>query len=78
MAIYLDTMGHMAADTEAELHAFAARIGLKRTWFQDKPSGAHYDVTGGRRHAAIRAGAVEVSWRDMPGKVKAMARSHGD
>jgi Protein of unknown function (DUF4031) len=29
-----------------ELHAFAASIGLRRSWFQDKPwPCAHYDVT---------------------------------
>lgn len=26
---------HLIADTEDELHAFAARLGLRRAWFQD-------------------------------------------
>src|SRR4051794_14083770 len=48
-----------------ELHALAARIGLRRSWFQDKPwPRAHYDVTDTRRAAAIAAGAVPVSWRE--------------
>ncbi len=56
---------HLTADTRTELHAFAARIGLRREWFQDKPNGLwHYDVTETKRAAAVRAGAGEVSWRD--------------
>jgi hypothetical protein len=46
----------------AELHAFAARIGLRRSWFQSKgsPVHDHYDVTAGKRAQAVAAGAVEV------------------
>lgn len=53
---------HLAADSLDELHAFARRLGLKRAWFQDgrKP---HYDLTAGRREAAIRLGAVELDDR---------------
>jgi hypothetical protein len=47
-----------------ELHAFAAKIGLRRSWFQDKPwPRAHYDVTESKRQQAIRAGAVPITWR---------------
>lgn len=47
---------------EEELHALAARIGLKRAWFQESPpaSKPHYDLTPPRRVDAIRAGAVEL------------------
>lgn len=31
---------HMVADTEAELHAMADKIGLRREWYQ----GDHYDI----------------------------------
>ena len=49
----------------AELHAFAAAIGLRRAWFQDKPwPHAHYDVTDSKRRQAIAAGAVPVTWRE--------------
>ncbi len=45
-----------------ELHALASQIGLRRSWFQDKPwPRAHYDVTDAKRAAAISAGAVPVS-----------------
>jgi Protein of unknown function (DUF4031) len=48
-----------------ELHTFAASIGLRRSWFQDKQSGAHYDVTDKYRQRAITAGAKAVHWRDV-------------
>lgn len=51
------------------LHAFAARLGLRRAWFQ----GDHYDLTPGRRVLAVAAGAREASraeavaiWRRTP------------
>lgn len=48
-----------------ELHAFAAKIGLKREWFQDSPRFPHYDLTPYKRVFAIRKGAVQVLSRDM-------------
>jgi hypothetical protein len=52
-------------DDLAELHAFAARIGLRRAWFQDKPwPRAHYDVTDSKRREAITAGAVPATWHE--------------
>jgi Protein of unknown function (DUF4031) len=56
--------GHLQADTLGDLHAFARKIGLKREWFQDRPSRperAHYDVTRSKRDAAILAGAIPES-----------------
>jgi Protein of unknown function (DUF4031) len=53
---------HMATDGDIEvLHAMAARIGLKREWFQDKPKHPHYDLTPSKRAEAINLGAVPVS-----------------
>lgn len=49
-------MSHMIADTEAELHAMADRIGVARRWYQ----GDHYDVAMSKREAAIAAGAVAI------------------
>lgn len=59
---------HMVSDTsEEELHAFSARLGLKRSWAQLRPkaSAAHYDLTPARRALAIRLGAVEVTSREL-------------
>jgi len=46
-----------------ELHAIAARIGLKRSWFQAGASFEHYDVTPTKRVLAIKLGALEVDAR---------------
>jgi hypothetical protein len=48
-----------------ELHAFAARLGLRRAWFQPHPSAPHYDLTAGRRAHAIELGAVFVPAREQ-------------
>lgn len=47
------------------LHAFAKSIGLKREWFQEHAIASHYDLTVGRREAAVAAGAVFVTARDQ-------------
>jgi hypothetical protein len=56
--------GHLQADTLDELHTFAASIGLRRAWFQDRsdrPERAHYDVTRSKRDQAILSGAIPES-----------------
>lgn len=47
----------MFADTEAELHAMADRIGIGRRWFR----GNHYSVCRSKRARALAAGAVELT-----------------
>ncbi len=59
---------HLMADTEDELHAFAARLGLRRAWFQPLSS-PHYDLTASKRARALELGAVFV-----PGREQAKAR----
>ena len=54
-------MSHMIADSEAELHAMAARIGVARRWYQ----GDHYDIALSRREQAIALGAREVTVREL-------------
>ena len=76
MTVYVDDMqrrarvgrlnavwSHLTADTDEELHAFAARLGLRRSWHQ-KPGTAisHYDVTEPKRQLAIRYGAVPIGY----------------
>ncbi len=64
---------HLTADSEEELHAFAARLGLRREWYQPGPPNrrpwhwflSHYDLTPNKRALAVRQGAVEVRLRDL-------------
>ncbi|OMI34445.1 DUF4031 domain-containing protein [Streptomyces sparsogenes] len=54
---------HLTADTEEELHEFAKRLGLRRSWFQkksDRDYRWHYDIVPSKRAAAVRMGAVEI------------------
>jgi len=63
---------HMATDGGFdELHAFAARLGLRRAWFQ----GDHYDLPPHGRAAAIALGAEEVGTAEL---LLRMAGPRGD
>lgn len=70
MTVYVDDfrarlgrmiMCHMAADTPAELHAMANKLGIARKHFRDD----HYDICRSNRAKAVRLGAVEVTRRQM-------------
>lgn len=72
MSVYVDDMQagfgrmkmcHMIADTDDELHAMAAQIGVARKWHQDKSSGSHYDIALSKRALAVDGGAVEITLR---------------
>jgi hypothetical protein len=53
---------HLVSDESlAELHAFAAGVGIPRRGFQ----GDHYDVPEERRDLVLAAGAVEVDSREL-------------
>ncbi len=55
---------HMTADTREELDAMADAIGLRRSWIQYPGTWKeHYDVTMSKRALAVKAGAVEIDWR---------------
>lgn len=56
---------HMMSKDLERLHAVAAEIGLKREWFQAHSNHPHYDLTPKRRIMALKAGAVEISSREM-------------
>jgi hypothetical protein len=59
---------HLTADSAEELHAFAARLGLKRYRFQTKPGRPwvdHYDITEDKRRDAVALGAVEITMREL-------------
>lgn len=81
MTVYVDDMRakfgrmvmcHMLADTEAELHAMADKIGVARRWYQVKASAPHYDIALSKRALAVQAGAVEITWRETGEKCRAM------
>ncbi|MGO4222333.1 DUF4031 domain-containing protein [Lysobacter sp. TAF61] len=63
---------HLMADTLDELHAMAARLEIPRRAFQDKTSGAHYDVPAELRERAIALGAVAISRHTDREKVRAV------
>jgi hypothetical protein len=61
---------HMYADTLPELHEMARRIGLKLSWFQNKPDLPHYDLTAPKRIMAVRNGAVQVDFQHLVEYIK--------
>jgi hypothetical protein len=75
MAVYVDEdhhphrgmlMCHMIADSRDELLAMARRIGVSERWIQ-KPgtTSEHLDICKAKRAIAVKAGAVEVTSRDI-------------
>lgn len=80
MAVYVDDMrrtatvrglrrrwSHLIADNPDELRAFAARLGLSRSWLQKVGTAAeHFDVTDSVRDKAITLGAERISYLDLP------------
>ena len=58
-------MSHLLADSDEELHAMAAKIGVARKWWQspEKTSGSHYDIALSKKSLAIQYGAIEITWR---------------
>lgn len=66
---------HLMADTLDELHAFAQQLGLPRRAFQDKTSGAHYDITAALRERAIALGAMAISRHHDRKLVRAVIRN---
>jgi hypothetical protein len=76
MAVYVDApiwhwagrkWCHLMADDEAELHRFAALLGLTIHSYQGPPrtSAPHYDITGFERSRALRLGAVPASRQEI-------------
>ncbi len=62
-------MCHMLADTPAELHAMADRIGVARKWYQSpqKASTPHYDIAKSKRVTArVKLGRGYYLGIDLP------------
>ena len=83
MSVYVDDAvtlwrgrrwAHLMADTLDELHAMAERLGVPRRAFQDKRSGAHYDVNEALREEALRLGAIAISRHRDREQVRAIIR----
>jgi hypothetical protein len=76
MSVYVDDpiwpfgrmmMCHMVADTRDELDAMADAIGVARKWIQYPGTNReHYDICKSKRALAVKLGAREISWRDLP------------
>lgn len=75
MTVYVDDMEavygrmkmcHMLADSDEELHAMAARIGVAQKWWQSplKTSGSHYDIALTKKALALAAGAKAITYRE--------------
>lgn len=80
MSVYVDEslhpyggmmMCHMLADTPEELLSMADAIGVERRHFQLRSS-PHFDICVSKRELAVKAGAVEIGWRDVVPIIKAM------
>jgi len=86
MAVYVDNLFdygwhlgrscHMFADTEAELHTLADKIGMRRSWYQANSFVPHYDLTARRRRAAVEAGAIELDRRQAAAVRKRLRLTH--
>ena len=65
--IYTDGVHLISEASIDELHAFAANIGLKRAWFQERPPGRfHYDLTTPRAlQPTVHAGALQVELSEI-------------
>ena len=71
---------HLTADTPAELHDFADRLGLGRARLQTKPGrpwADHYDITAERRAEAVALGAVEITLREAGRQLVSKRRGAG-
>lgn len=81
MAVYVDTLidygwrlgasCHLLADDIEELHVFAAKIGMKRQWFQEgKNNLPHYDLVASKRKIAVDFGAIEITRQELYERLK--------
>lgn len=69
---------HLMADSNEELVEFASSVGINPNWIQEprKRYGAHFDVVKSTRARCVKAGAVEIDWRDMGDILRQLRRTH--
>lgn len=71
-------MSHLFCASPSELHDFAESIGIRREWYQGpKAHWPHYDITEKYRRIAIKEGAIEIEYRDLPAKLKELGIERG-
>lgn len=58
----------LASDLD-ELHTLAAKIGLRRDWFQEEHTFPHYDLTASKRRLALQHGAIPIGLGEVPDDV---------
>ena len=76
----------LTGDTDDELHAFAASLGLTRVMFRpgtpagphQAPVAAHYDVTLGEHDRAVALGAQPITPREAEAMERQRAAGLGD
>jgi len=56
---------YLIADSIKELHAFAQKIGLKRSWFQSTHIIPHYKVWGATLKKALKFGAKKIATKNL-------------
>ena len=75
MSVYVDDWGadfrgmimcHMIADSREELLKMVDKIGVQRKWIQKAGTYAeHFDICLSKRKLAVKAGAVELTPKDL-------------
>lgn len=69
---------HLFSDSSVEeLHKFAKKLGLRKSWFQDSTL-PHYDLTKNKRGVAMRAGATPCSRQKLIGTLLAFQKKKLD
>lgn len=68
-------MCHMIADTHEELIAMVRSIGVQEKWIQCKDTcNEHFDICFSKRAKALKAGAVEIGYREYAERVQNKAK----
>lgn len=67
-------MSHCIADTTEELLAMMDKIGVQRKWIQKAGTHReHFDICQSKRALAVKAGAREISQRELSLMIRARA-----
>ncbi len=63
---------HLSTDENLEeLHQFAEKLGLRRSYFQPHATLPHYDLTPAKRALAVKLGATEITTAERLQKERA-------